>query len=119
MFHTSIRAMESAADELQRQLRKLNQVIETVQDVRNSMSGLSGMEDDGRKLDREISEMGQERGKLFSLLTVLRQGARCYDICERGVVEYAENGRRRMAVPDWYMVDLGSEAMEMVKQIIF
>lgn len=119
MFHTSVRAMESAADELQRQLRKLNQAIETIQDVRNGINGLSGMEDACRNLDRNLLEMGQERRKLFSLLTVLRQAARCYEICERGVVDYAENGRRRMAVPEWYAVNLGSDAMELVKQIIF
>lgn len=119
MFHTNVRAMESAADELQRRLRKLNHAIETVQDVRNGLNGLSEMEDVRRNLDREIWEMGQEQTKLFSLLTVIRQAARCYAVCERSVVEYTEIDRRKMAVPDWYVVDMGSEAMELVKQIIF
>lgn len=96
MFHTNVRAMDSAADELQRQLRKLDQAIEAVMDVRNRLNGLSGMEAVRRDLSSELSNMEQERKNLFSLLTVLRQTACYYAECERRVMEYSECGRRRV-----------------------
>lgn len=119
MFHTSVRAMDGAAEELQRQLRKLNQAIEAVQDVNNRLNGLSGMDAVRRDLGKELFRMEQERKNLFSLHTVLRQAARCYAGCESGIIEYAECGRRRMAVPEWYQVGLGGDAMNLAKQIIF
>ncbi len=119
MFHVSVRAMESAAEELQRQLRKLNQAMEAAQDVKNRLGGLSGMEDVRRKLGSEISNMEYERRKLFSLLAALRQAARCYAECERNVIDYAEGGRRRCAALDWYEVGLGSEVSDLANRIIF
>ncbi len=119
MFHVSVRAMESAAEELQRQLRKLNQAMEAAQDVKNRLNGLSGMEDVRRKLGSEISNMERERRKLFSLLAALRQAARCYADCERNVMDYAEGGRRRGTALGWYEVGMGSEVLDLAKQIIF
>lgn len=96
LFHTNVRAMDSAADELQGQLRKLDRAIEAVRDVQDGLNGLSGMEAVRRDLGSGLSEMEQERKNLSSLLTVLRQTACCYAACERGVIEYSEYGRRRV-----------------------
>ncbi|MCM1540551.1 MAG: hypothetical protein NC121_04750 [Blautia sp.] len=119
MFHTNVRAMDGAADGLERQLRKLKQATEAVRDVRSRLNGLSGMDNVRRNLDSELSGMEQEQRNLLSLLAALRMAARCYADCERRIIDYAECGRRQAAVSAWYMVNLSGEVRNLAEQIIF
>ena len=64
MFRADIRAMSSAADEMQRQIRKLNQQVGNTEDVKNGLSGLSGMDGIRRQLQKEMDALEVQQRQL-------------------------------------------------------
>ena len=95
MFRADIRAMSSAADEMQRQIRKLNQQVGNTEDVKNGLSGLSGMDGIRRQLQKEMDALEVQQRQLRQMMTALQQSARCYETCEKNNTLYAEDSRHR------------------------
>lgn len=93
MFRTDIRAMNSAADEMQWQIRKLNQQIGNLEDVERGLGGLSGMEGIRRKIRSEIAELEDRQRAFRQMMTALQVSSRCYGNCEQDCIEYAEESR--------------------------
>lgn len=120
MFRADIRGMAEAADDMQRQIRKLNQEIGEMENVINGLAGLSGMDGVRRSLRKQIDNMDTQRRQLLKMMTALQQIVRSYSTCERGIIDYAEDNRRRRRQSfEWVHFSPGAGLSEMLKQIVY
>lgn len=120
MFRANVRVMESAAMDMQHQIRKLNQAISDAESVSRELGQLSGMEGIIRSIRRAISDMENQRQQILQMLTALGEIAQHYSICEDGIVEYAEGGHRKNREGfEWFQVRFADNMAERVRQIIF
>lgn len=119
MFRADTGAMEEAALEMQRQIRKWNGYIEDVESIMRSLGRMSGMEEAAAGLKKRLEEMDALRRQHFQLMLGLRQIGESYRGCERNVIEYAEGtqiGRKENF--EWYPVRLAENVADSLRRII-
>lgn len=120
MFRANVRAMDATSYELQRQIRKLNQVIEETERVMVGLPYSSGMDGVRRQLRKDISKMEEQRNHLRKMMTTLQQIARMYRTYESNAIDYADDIHRRNRVAfNWFQINVTDVASERLKQIIF
>lgn len=120
MFRANIRAMESAAMDMQQQIRKLNRAISDAESVIRELKQLSGMDGVVRSIRREISDMESQRRQILQMLLALGQIAGHYSACESGIVEYAEGVHRKKGEGfAWFQVPFTDNVTERLRQIIY
>ncbi len=121
MFRTDIRAMAEASQEMQLQIRKMNQAIYETENIINGLGCMSGLENVITVLRREIDRMESERRKLQNMVTALNQIQSCYQNCENSILDYAEGMQtRRMAANfSWYSIPVSTGIMPMLSSIIY
>lgn len=120
MFRANIKGMSEAADEMQRQIRKLNQEICETESVMDGLRGLSGMDGVRRRLRSEIEKMEAQRYKLLKLMTTLQQAARCYGMCEQNNINYAEDSRQRAKQSfGWFQIPIDTGILNTIRQIVY
>ncbi len=103
-MQTNIRRMEDAAFEMQMQLRKLNQIIDDTENVLAGLNGCaSGFNAVRSHLRKEIHQLEEEQYKYRNMMTTLQQIRRCYQVCENGIIDYAEeNTKKAKSGFEWY-----------------
>ena len=118
MFRTNIRAMDAAEQELQRQIRKLNQAIDETERVISGLSGLSGMGQVRYSLRNQVARLERERKNMRDMLAALNQIERCYVNCENRIIDYAEDTRRRNRVSfEWFHIQPNANIAQIAAQI--
>ena len=118
MFRTSVGTLDYAATQMQSQVRGLKQSIQEMENIAKELQLLSGMEAVSRSIKASISEVETEQSKLLQMMEVLREGAECYSICERGIMDHAE-GMRKTVNEDFGWYQLGDYKGIIQELIVF
>lgn len=120
MLQTDIRAMEEAAMEMQRQIRKWNRAIEETEAVCSSLGRDSGMEAALYRLKKNVAQEETVKRQLFQMARCLKQIEEYYGTCEAGIVDYAEGARQKPKESfGWFQITLAEDIAGKIKQIIY
>ncbi len=95
MFRVDSDGLRKASEEMEVQIRSLNNAILDVEDVINGLNRLSGMDEVMRVIRQESEKMTNERKSLVQMMTAIREIAEIYEVCENNIVSYAEELRSR------------------------
>ena len=87
MFQVTLHQMGLAIEDMQLQLKQLDDVIAEVQSIKKSLQAMSGMEGAVSMLENQIRELEESRFLLYQLLQALNKIAVIYDRCEQKIIE--------------------------------
>jgi len=99
MFRVSLRGLQEAESELRTAAHKNQSIIETIEDIRNSLRGMSGMDGPVAVLGNKIEELRECQRSLLSLCNALETTCDLYSRVDREVSEYCEGNLRGNAYP--------------------
>lgn len=120
MFRTNTRAMEEAAIDMQQQIRKLNQAIGETENVINGLSHISGMDKVKYALRADLQRLETHRRGEMKMMSGLMQAAKCYETCEKNILDYAEDNRsRKQPELGWFQVKISKNVEHMLGSIIY
>ena len=120
MFQTDIRAIEEAAVEMQRQIRKWNRAVGETEDIAGWLGNVFGMEAALYQLKKNIAQEEAVRQQLFHMTRSLKQIEECYGACENSIVDYAEGVCRKPKESfGWFRIEMAEEAAKKIKQFIY
>lgn len=90
MFRVDSNGLCKASEEMENQIRLLNNAILNVEDVVNGLNEKSGMDEVIRLLRQESEKMTNERKSLVQMKSAICEIAEIYELCENNIVSYAE-----------------------------
>lgn len=93
MFRVVIQALDEAADRMRGTVRKLNQQIQSLEQVLSSLRRISEYDEIRQILRRRLQEMGEEKQHLMELIAVLEQTRQMYYQCEQNIAEFGDQIR--------------------------